>query len=202
MIEESSHNAKPAPAPNVDLEQAYANVGRMLLVTEAAVTSIGIPWLPPTPRTLALRREFYPPMKDFVRQSLVNVPTTELEFYAEDLESLPADDACSRKLHIGGLGMIERNMLTAVLFASCFGLFFALTLWVRGGLGLALGLSFLVASVVAAVSGYVCSEDSRRSTFHWLIFEELLRRKGHDEPGLQSLPLTNIGLQAGRAVAE
>lgn len=203
MMEESPKNTKTVPASDEqapafqpplpkNLEEAYTQIGRTLLVAEAATTAIGIPWLPPTPRTQALRREFYEPLKDFVRQSLVGVPTPELESYAEDLETLPADEPSSARLHIGGLSHLERRMLSLILFFSAFALFFILSLWVNAGIGLALGLSLLVAAVISVVSGYICSEDSRRSTFHWVIFEEVHRRKGLDQPGGTPIPIAPI----------
>lgn len=174
----SSSTGKRVPAEWAD---AYAQIGRMLLIAEAATTSIGIPWVPPTRRTRALASEFSEPLKDFVRTSLVTVNTAALESYAEDLEGLPQDENAARHLHIGGLSGFERYMLNVVLFAGCFGLFFLSALWVRASIGVAIGLSLVTAFLVTMVSSYVCSEENRRATFHWLVFEELMRRRGMDQ---------------------
>ncbi len=160
---------------------------------EAATTSIGIPWVPPTSRTKTLREDYYDPLKDFVRSTLVTIPTGALDAYAEDLEDLPHDEASAQYLHIGGLSSYERYALNIILFTGCFVLVFVAALWVRAGLGLAVGLSLFAAFLVTAVSSYVCSEESRRSTFHWLIFEELMRRRGMDQSDLTGLPVYAIG---------
>ena len=171
------------------LDEAYAQIGKLLLICEAATPSIGIPWIPPTQRTRGLRTQFEEPLKDYVRQTLVNVQTIFIESYAQDLENLRANEISARRLRINGLTTMERNALTAILFLVCFTLILVSTVYVNAGVGLGLGLGLLVASVVATVSSYVCAEESRRSTFHWLLLEEILRRKGIDQPGSSTVPL-------------
>lgn len=189
--ETESRRAEPV-ARSRDLTQAYPEIGHTLLVAEAAVPSIGIPWIPPSTRTKKLREELTEPLKDYIRITLVTVSTSALESYADDLETLPRDERSANTLHIGGLSLFERYALSLLLFGGCFLLFFLSSLWVHAGLGVAVGLSLLTAALVAAVSSYVCSEESRRATFHWLIFEELMRRKGMDEPELTPLSIYTI----------
>ena len=186
-----SRTGEPVAAAR-EWTRAYPEIGHALLVAEASVTSVGIPWLPLTTRTKKLREELNQSLKDYIRTSLVTVSTSALESYTEDLETLPRDERSANTLHIGGLSLVERYALSILLFGACFTLFFVSALWVHAGLGIAVGLSLLTAALVAAVSSYVCSEESRRATFHWLIFEELMRRKGMDEPGMTPLSIYSI----------
>ncbi len=183
-----SNKAEARPLPG-ELESAYASIGRLLLVAETAAPGIGIPWVPPTPRTRALRAEYFEPLKDFIRSGLVGIQTSSIELYIEDLENLDRSEASTDRLKIGGLNVFERFALTAVLFATCFSIVLVAAIWVDTGIELAVSLSLLVGIVVAAVSFYICCEASRRSTFQWALFEELLRRKGIDEPGNTAVPL-------------
>ena len=176
------------PLPD-EIEQAYVAIGHLLLVAETAAPGIGIPWVPPTPRTRALKNEFYEPLKDFIRSGLVGVSTASIEMYIEDLENLANTEECSNRLKIGGLSQIERLSLTILLFATCFSIVFVSAIWVNTGIRLAVSLAGLVGIIVAAVSAYICCESSRRSTFHWTLLEEILRRKGFDEPGTTAVPL-------------
>ena len=181
-------SAEQRPLPG-EVEHAYASIGRLLLVAEAAAPGIGIPWVPPTPRTRALKNEFFEPLKDFVRSGLVGVSTATIEMYIEDLENLPTTDEAANRLKIGGLSAFERLSLTVLLFATCFSIVFVSAVWVNTGIRLAISLGALVGTIVAAVSAYICCESSRRSTFHWILFEEILRRRGIDEPGNTAVPL-------------
>jgi hypothetical protein len=179
----------PPPRSQADIRHFYSQLGRVMLVAEAACPGVGIPWLPPTRRTANLRREYFQTLKDYVRCSLASVSTTVLESYAEDLEKLPISQESTELLGIAGLTRLERWSLSIILFSICFTGFMFASLVAHASLALTLGLSFAVSALVAAVSIYICSEPSRRTTFHWLVTEEIMRRKGLDQQNL-GLPIT------------
>ena len=183
-----------------ELLESYQEIGKMLRVCEAANTGIGIPWVPPTARALALRTGYFSPLRDFVRSSLVGVPTATLESYAEDIQELEPNEESARLLGIAGLALFERYALCVLLFAVSFSMFVVSAIWVHAGGRFAMSFGLGVAVLVTIVSAYVCSERSRRATFHWLIVEELLRRKGLDQD--DSATVSIYSLPAAKSEAE
>ena len=173
----------------LEMADAYRQIGHTLLVAEASTFSIGIPWVPQTQRTMKLRQEFSAPLQEFVRVNLVNVSSTTLESYAEDMEALAPNQESQRYLGIDGPSFVERYLLSLVLFCASFVVLLATSTWVKAAPSLVLGISLLVALIVAGISLFVCSEVSRRSTFHWLVYEELLRRRGTSQGDAMVNPL-------------
>jgi len=193
MVGNPNRDADCSPKLPVDVAEAYRQIGRTLLVAEASTFSIGIPWLPATPRAEKLRTEFSPPLRDFVRLSLLGVNTNFLESYLEDIEELAPDRESERYLAIVGPRFFERYMLSGLLFSASFAVLMLASIWVKAAPSLVLGVSFLVSLIVAGISLFVCSEESRRSTFHWLIYEELLRRRGANQDESGTSPLYALG---------
>lgn len=186
-------SSRPGPSATrqvpPELKSAYSQVGRVLLTAETSSPGIGVPWVPPTKRTRTLQAEYYDPLKDFIRSSLSNVSTNALESYADDLAELPVDEPSAQYLAIDGLSAFERAALPLLLFVTSFSGLLISAIWAKATAQFALGISIGISALIAAVCGYVCSERCRRSTFHWLLVEEIMRRKGLDEQGGTQIPV-------------
>ena len=190
----NGHDRRPEPNSGSSKQaDHYAQIGQTLLTCEAVFYNVGIPWLPPTGRVSSLRRQCDQPLRDFVRCALVTVTTSSMESYLDDLESLPAGQESSEKLHIEITSPIERHLfavLTGLVTASV-ALFSLQTLSLTP---LVTSIATLcVTAVGVAVAEYLSIDLARRVTFEREILAELNRRKGADNPSLTRLPLYPVG---------
>ncbi len=180
----------PARTPlQNSLNKHYEVIGQTLLICEASSWRVGIPWLPPTDNVVKYRKSLSEPLESFVQCSLVTVTTDALECYCDDLESTDLDDAKKSRLFLRTPPALERYALGGMVFvgllALCFGLCFLARLSIGTGFGLAVVAALLPAIVAAACS----SENSRISSFLWLLDQEILRRRGMKDPRLRRIPL-------------
>ena len=109
---------------------------------------------------------------------LVNIPTSELESYLEDLAALPLTKEAATILGLGGISSTQRYILPLVVFLGCAGLIFAAAFWSQIALRPALGFAFTGGGVSALFALAFCNEGTRRRSFHWCLNQEVLRRKG------------------------
>lgn len=184
----------PLPSPlAASGEEQFDEIGQMLRVCEACYSSVAIPWLPPTREVQRLRKLSSQSLPEFIRCSLVTVSTKHLESYLHDLEMLPDDAVSSQRLHIALRSKVERYSF-AVLFPSLSTIAVYLV-------GLSFNLSETLSTEIAlfacaflsVLSIYLCTEVCRRASFHRIIADELMRRKGLDTPSLTKIPLYTLG---------
>lgn len=175
-----------------ELKAHYQQVSKTLNQAEAFFFTVGVPCLPLSKKLRDLKLLCFSPLDDFIRTSLINVPTNALQSYTEDLQQIPLDSKNSEKLGIIKLSFLERYSLTIFLFASCFGLPLISQSWLNVASVFSLLVSLSLAILVSAISLYTCSETYRRSNFHWLLSKEILRRKGLDKPNSSGIPIYAI----------
>ncbi len=167
----------------------YQLIGKTLRICEVASFRIGIPWLPPTRSVLARRRAFNQSLSDFLRTSLVHVPTSTLESYCDDLQTWPVDDESGYSLSIAPVSPGERYALPVVVAAGfAFGVFI-LSLVEGARSTLSLVLATIFSASLCLFSAMLCSEGYRRASFSWLISNEILRRRGDDLGPTSKIPL-------------
>ena len=176
-----------------DHEEQFDEIGQTLRVCEACYSSVGIPWLPPTREIRRLRKLCSQSLDEFVRCSLVTVSTKHLESYLHDLEMLPDDLASSEKLYISLDSRIDRFSF-AVIF-STLSTIAAFLVGISFNLGesTSINIAALACAVLTVLSLSLCSESCRRASFHRIISDELMRRKGLNTPSLTKLPLYTLG---------
>lgn len=104
----------------------------------------------------------------------------------------PHDYSFSEQLGLNKLSFLERYSLVIFLFTACFGLPLISQYILNITSIFTLIISLCLAILVSALSLYTCSENYRRSTFHWLLSKEILRRKGLDRPNTSRISLYAI----------
>lgn len=174
-------------------EEQFDEIGQMLRVCEACYSSVAIPWLPPTREVQRLRKLSSQSLPEFVRCSLVTVSTKHLESYLHDLEMLPDDAVSSARLHISIRSRFERYAF-AVLFPSLSTIaVFLVGLSFNLSEDLSAEIALFSCAFLSVLSIYLCTETCRRASFHRLVADELMRRKGLDTPSLTKIPLYTLG---------
>ena len=167
---------------NQKLLGEYQEIGNLLLVCEAALYCVGIPWLPPSAQIRKRISQYDGPLDEFVRVSLVTVSTQTLECYVSDMQGSELEDA--EALCIPMPGAVQRYSLAAMLTAT----FFAANILIHNAFGNDFFESLFTSSVVAVVAAtlgcLVVSEMYRRRSFMILLSRELDRRRGmRDDQG-------------------
>ncbi len=182
-----------AAAIGVAADEQFDEIGQTLRVCEACYSSVGIPWLPPTPAVQKLRQGCSQTMSEYVRCSLVTVSTKHLESYLHDLELLPDDLTSSRRLHISINSRFERYSF-AVLFSTLSTIaVFLVGLSFNLSPNFSMELACFACALLSVLCIYLCTEPCRRASFHRIISDELMRRKGLDTPSLTKIPLYTLG---------
>ncbi|HQH26915.1 MAG TPA: hypothetical protein PLP17_05915 [Oligoflexia bacterium] len=174
------------------LEEHYRAIGETLSICEAAVLCAGIPWLFPTASVHARALKYQGPVEQFIRLSLVNISTSTLELYCDDLENAPVQSTERDPLYLAPLSNLDRFCwcLAIIACGAC------LVYLICQSLGLsplftALGIVGTGSILFAACAPY-CLESHRRYSLHSLLYAEILRRKGLDHPntkGVRILPV-------------
>ena len=161
---------------NQKLLGEYQEIGKLLLVCEAALYCVGIPWLPPSAEIRKRISQYEGPLDDFVRLSLVTVSTQTLECYVSDMGASELQDA--EALCIPMPGLLQRYSLAVMLSAT----FFAANCLIHNAFGNDIYESLFTSTVVAVVAAtlgcLVVSEMYRRRSFMILLSKELDRRRG------------------------
>lgn len=173
-------------------------IGAALMICEAGSYRVGIPWLPPTAPVQRRVEKYSPPVEEFIRLSLVGVPTAALESYAEDLETMRADGSIVPLTEAAALGLELPNAFERYSFSVLlFGIFFCTDFLMSSVLEVAAGVSLFSALVVggfALIAGLFLSEERyRRRAFHCVVTREILRRRGLDQPGANGIPIAPVG---------
>jgi hypothetical protein len=173
----------------------FEQIGNSLRQIENKNLFIGIPGVKifknaPQPQLLN-----YLASLQFLKISLCDVKTAEIEDYLIQLESRPIKLDSYKTLNLNQLTLIDRYRLSLMIFGAiiCFGGFVCLvtnlnTIFVLSSLSTTAGmLAFLFA--------LLSTERWRRFCFSWILTKELLRRYGTDSQngtGL-NLPLSDFG---------
>lgn len=163
------------------LGRYYRLIADCLNISEAGCIQAGVPWLPPTRGTRELSGKFQGPLPEFVRLSLVGVNTTVLELYCDDLENLAPTSKNLSRLFIRRLSAVERYAMSFFLFFAVLCLSLLATNWLNFAPSARVSVSIVLAGL-AFISGIFLSSDAqRRASFHCLLYNELLRRRGLDQ---------------------
>jgi hypothetical protein len=174
--------------PRAQLQPHYATIGECLSVAEASSLQVGIPYLVPSAHLHALRLKRHGVLGDFVRSSLVTVPTWAICSYVDDLLLSDYSSPLSRDLGIFCPSTIERYGL--LLAAVLLGLACCVILVMSGESSwLAILQSVVLWSVLALATVPFTHDAFRRWTFVRLLCSEINRRDGH-QSGASALPLT------------
>jgi len=161
-------------------EEYYVEIlANTLLSAEASVLWIGIPILPVNSTRRKFRSEFFGPIEDYIRCSLVSIPTPELIILADSLTSTnnQADqkEALQKKL---ALKLTDRLLFPTLSTM----IVFTLVLFSISPLSSSLGYAFnaaLGASLGACLaSSTIVLEPVRYISFNTLLRNELKRRQG------------------------
>ena len=165
----------------------YKQIGEVLLICESSFLTIGIPWLAPTTRVELLRKKIDCSILEFVKINLVNIPTSVLKLYSEDL---PKEN--SKKLNIEIHSNFERYahiyLSAGIYTALAVSLSLSLSKTRLVSLILMIGILEAVVLVVLFVILINLSSDSyRKKTFKKVILKELSRREGHNSNGIKIL---------------
>ena len=163
------------------LLQQFKVIGETLMRCESVCHRVGIPWLPPTQAVRKRAAQFEPPLKDFLRYSLVTVSTKTLEMYCYDLESA---EPITPDHHITAVHPIERYSLATIVFGTLFAANLLFSNWLSVPLQIGVVSSLFVGFFGASLCVIASSERSRRRSFHWALTQELLRRRGQSDGGL------------------
>jgi hypothetical protein len=164
---------------SIDLEH-YATIGKTLLVCEAGtVFQAGIPMLLPCREVRSLSRNYEGPLDDYIRISLVGVPTAALESYCEDLEAYALGEAQSAPLcinphpaYVRWGGLILLAFFAGIIPTAIVALLGNFPLWCV----FALFFLFVIAFALLLLPQFF--ESNRRLSFHLHLHSELLRRRG------------------------
>ena len=159
--------------------EQYHMIGRLLNICEAGSFAAGVPWLPPTRAVRTLAKDYCGPLSRMVRLSLLSVSTNVLESYCEDLEPLFKERNTDICLYIRPLSIFERSSFPASVFVAIF--FLTAALLFSAGLPF-LNSSLAVAAAASLLAMSFCIESQRRYSFYNILYRELLRRKGIDNP--------------------
>lgn len=170
----------------------YETIGETLLVCEASCNRIGIPWLPPTTYTQKLVKQFDPPLRDYVRYSLVTVSTKTLDSYCDDLENADLTIEAAEQLHIAPPSVLERYAFAVMVFGILFAVDYMLINLLTIPIFVAVGSSLIVALCGAAACLMLTTEQHRRKTFYWVLSHELDRRRGMDDDDLRRIRLMSV----------
>jgi hypothetical protein len=190
--------APPGPAAKatpVDLiQQQYRNIGETLMICEAGSLQAGIPWLPPTSQRRSLGRRYDPPLRDFIRYSLVGVSTKNLESYCDDLENsvLPEEREDCAELALETPGTCERYASCVLLAAAVFAVSCLSTICLGLPLSAAAGMALVTGLIGGASAAITCQESQRRTSFYRVLYRELLRRRGMDDPNGSRIRLMSV----------
>jgi hypothetical protein len=167
----------------------YRLIGEMLSHCEAANAKVGIPFLFPTPRVAESARQVGPSLDDFVRASLVGVPTRVLESYCDDLENLTEEAKPAQNLFIREPTMLERFGFLCAMTAILGILSFIGVLACGESAAVAGRSALLVLTALSLLVIVVTSETYRRTTLSWVMVGEILRRRGNDFPASRGIPI-------------
>ena len=159
-------------------EAHYHLIGRTLSITEAACLHVGYPVFRNSLNS-SLAAKYNPPLSEFIRLSLIEVPTQTLQLYARELLNLPHSPESIKNLSLPFYSLFQRYLLGS------------LALFVLGVFAAILFSKFSCSSFVQAfymacvffLAGIIqnhCSEKHRYISFHSLIRNEILRRLGLD----------------------
>ncbi len=170
----------------------YETLGETLLICEAACHRVGVPWLPPTKVVQRRNEQFEAPLEDFVRYSLVTVSTKTLETYCDELETAALNANEARQLSIPHPSVLERYAMSALVF----GILCAADFLFCRFLGVPTTIAVVSSAIIGILGGATCaalsSEQHRRTTFHWVLLKELLRRSGQDENNSSTVPILPV----------
>ena len=165
----------------------FRNIGRALAVAEAGDLEAGIPWLPPTRRVQALRREYRSEsLEQWIRLSLVGVPTNIVIIYVEELEKAKAGS------DLASLGVPHPSFGERYAFAGLA----AAAAVAAGVCGAVLTGQYnwfawvgtaLAVLAAAGAGGVLGSDGCRRASFAAVLQQEIRRRKGEDDTGANRL---------------
>lgn len=194
MIPQSSSRIGVAPQPPVtgstgqNLYQHYKTIGETLLIIEAA-TAYGIPVLFPTGRVRNRRKSYYPTLSDFMRSSLISVPTFALESYVEDLIEPSENILINYDLQIAEVSLVERWGLGLIVLSLAFGLSLLIGLLSQTELFSSLSIAVGIGLILALIYHFSSDDKSRRSSFASVLKREIRRRKGQDSKHLTPMAL-------------
>ncbi|MCB0345273.1 MAG: hypothetical protein KDD66_09140 [Bdellovibrionales bacterium] len=161
----------------------YRNIGNALLICEASSYRVGIPWILPIGEVAARRYDVGTQPGDYIRESLVTVSTNCLQMYIEDLELSGEKQLSDSDLFIDLKTWVERSSFTAACIAA-FAFF--------GSAGAAYlapsPVTCFISGMVMMVCGYMLGQsyttsEWRRASFHKLLNNEAMRRRGIDPDG-------------------
>ncbi len=190
MDDESStptESVRKDPKRNDQLRAHYQQIGEMLNISEAGSWRAGIPWLPPNEKVLKLSEHFSEPLEEFVKLSLAHINTNVIELYCEDLETEQSSVELHNCLFIRPISLAERFFFPVIVFIG--GFFLAYGGFASAGFSSA-GVwcfAFGTALAVSSMCTTLCLEPQRRFSFHNLLYRELLRRRGLDQPNSSRL---------------
>jgi len=166
----------------------YRQIGQVLSIAEAAVWKVGVPALTPSSRIAARKSCFSGKLDEFLKQELVGVPTTTLEFYVEDLDNLTDDASSLESLSVSNLTMLERIGIFS-LFAPVVYAFSAFALTTQLQPASAWLAALVPLCVYVGLVSILASDTYRRASFSIILGNEILRRRGGDAPGASNLQI-------------
>ena len=164
------------------LDEHYQQIADTLLIAESACLRVGDLLLLPTAVNRRRSKSFEGPLEDFLRLTLVAVPSQSIALFAEHLE---ARDIAESELHINipKRSRLPSSLLPAILLMLCA---FKIAL---GG-STAANLAFALLGIIAARILFVVSKPkARRQSFARTLEIELQRRAGLDIGGAGATPL-------------
>ncbi|HMO17099.1 MAG TPA: hypothetical protein PKA63_00565 [Oligoflexia bacterium] len=173
-------------------------ISKALLSAEYAVFFVGIPILPPGQQKQELQRSFFNPLSDFIRCSLVSVPTSTLESASLALDPTEWENT---KLKSALCLSLKKSTGAIIFFPLLSGtLVFLIVLGSIATISDSFSHAFsaaMAAALGAAITGTLFTLDEVRNlSFKRILDKELARRKGKFG-SLNSLPVMTRALGTG-----
>lgn len=173
------NNKKSSEAKKTSEEYYVEILANTLLSAEVSVLWIGIPLLPSNSTRRKFRSEFFSPIEDYIRCSLVSIPTPELIILADSL--VPTNNQAHH--HNILQNKLALNLTDKLFFPTLSTMIvFTLVILSISPLSSSLGYAFnaaLGASLGACLaSSTMVLEPIRYISFNTLLKNELKRRQG------------------------
>lgn len=178
-----SENPGPWVPPSssiAEFRDHYRVIGQTLEVGEANFFTVGIPWLLPTERVTKLRESNTQDFEDFFRANFSTASTASLELYAEDLEAVAQEKKLPFELTLTELLPMEQFGLLGLLTGIGFFAVFLSVLFLLGTFVVALLSATLIGVMLSLLAYPLFTQTFRLASFHRVISEEIMRRKGFD----------------------